>query len=206
MTGTILFLFSLLQRNILNHHPYGTFYYSKKNGRCGKRMPRYSPSPDGGALVVARKQQRRSSPRTPPRQHLHLHDLQQQQQQQQRPLLPTSFSSPSVGAPSSSVLPMLPPPPAPAVTPVATLAPGDLAGTIQPILVAQHPVHQPQQPVVVPVMVPPSRVDSQKSMEELSLSQVSGKKSFCSLEIFLAISATFPIVLILRPATPAWAA
>eukprot|EP00095_Tigriopus_kingsejongensis_P011181 maker-scaffold456_size166325-snap-gene-0.27 protein:Tk11181 transcript:maker-scaffold456_size166325-snap-gene-0.27-mRNA-1 annotation:"gaba-gated ion channel grd isoform x2" len=25
------------ERNILNHHPYGTFYYSKKNGRSGKR-------------------------------------------------------------------------------------------------------------------------------------------------------------------------
>ena len=24
-------------RNYLNHHPYGTFYYSKKNGRCGIR-------------------------------------------------------------------------------------------------------------------------------------------------------------------------
>lgn len=25
------------EKNYLNHHPYGTFYYSKKNGRCGKR-------------------------------------------------------------------------------------------------------------------------------------------------------------------------
>ena len=26
------------QKNVLNHHPYGTFYYNKKNGRCGKKL------------------------------------------------------------------------------------------------------------------------------------------------------------------------
>ena len=30
---------SIVRHNCLNHHPYGTFYYSKKSGRTGRHFP-----------------------------------------------------------------------------------------------------------------------------------------------------------------------
>ena len=30
---------SIVRHNCLNHHPYGTFYYSKKSGRTGRHCP-----------------------------------------------------------------------------------------------------------------------------------------------------------------------
>ena len=37
---------SIVRHNCLNHHPYGTFYYSKKSGRTGRHCPPPVPPRD----------------------------------------------------------------------------------------------------------------------------------------------------------------
>ena len=36
---------SVIRHNCLNHHPYGTFYYSKKSGKTGRHFPHPVPPP-----------------------------------------------------------------------------------------------------------------------------------------------------------------